>query len=146
MSYFNIRVYGFLVNDKAELLISDEKEYGMLFSKFPGGGLELGEGLVDGLKREFQEECGAIIEVHEHIHTTDTYVQSAFNDSQVIAVYYKVKLLSPILYPIKTKKFDFGSDQEPLQAFRWVSLETFNERELTFEIDKQALNKFLMTI
>jgi len=29
----------------------------MQFSKFPGGGLEYGEGLIEGLKREFVEEC-----------------------------------------------------------------------------------------
>ena len=50
---FNVRVYGLLINDKNEILISDEQEYGTRFTKFPGGGLEFGEGLIDGLKREF---------------------------------------------------------------------------------------------
>ncbi|HEY0897744.1 MAG TPA: NUDIX hydrolase, partial [Sphingobacteriaceae bacterium] len=52
MSYpFNVRVYGLLINHRQEILISDEEEYGVRFTKFPGGGLEYGEGLLDGLKR-----------------------------------------------------------------------------------------------
>lgn len=66
MPSFNVRVYGLLINDKREVLISDEKEYGTLFSKFPGGGLEYGEGLIDGLKREFLEECDMEIDVVKH--------------------------------------------------------------------------------
>ena len=47
MALFNVRVYG-LLNKRAVMrfLISDEQEYGMQFTKFPGGGLELGEGLT----------------------------------------------------------------------------------------------------
>jgi 8-oxo-dGTP diphosphatase len=63
MALFNVRVYGLLINDEQEILISDEQEYGMQFTKFPGGGLELGEGLIDGLKREFVEECNVEVEV-----------------------------------------------------------------------------------
>ena len=87
---FNVRVYGLLINAGGEILISDEQEYGMRFTKFPGGGLEAGEGLIDGLKREFVEECDAEVEVLSHFYTTDFYVKSAFNNSQVISVYYTV--------------------------------------------------------
>ncbi|HEX3384761.1 MAG TPA: NUDIX domain-containing protein, partial [Mucilaginibacter sp.] len=63
MNRFNVRVYGLLINDNDQILISDEQEYGMQFSKFPGGGLEFGEGLIDGLKREFVEECNVEVEI-----------------------------------------------------------------------------------
>ena len=63
MYKFNVRVYGLLFNEQNQILISDEEEYGFQFSKFPGGGLEYGEGLIDGLIREFMEECNAEIEV-----------------------------------------------------------------------------------
>jgi ADP-ribose pyrophosphatase YjhB (NUDIX family) len=91
MHQFNVRVYGLLINDHNEILISDEQEYGMQFAKFPGGGLEHGEGLIDGLKREFVEECNVEIEIIRHFYTTDFYIKSAFNDSQIISVYYLVK-------------------------------------------------------
>lgn len=75
---FNIRVYGLLLNDNSELLVADEFEFGMKFTKFPGGGLELGEGLIDGLKREWMEELGQEIEVVEHFYTTDFFSYLVF--------------------------------------------------------------------
>ena len=53
----NLRVYGLLLNNNGEVLLTDESRFGMEFTKFPGGGIELGEGISDCLKREFIEEC-----------------------------------------------------------------------------------------
>ena len=55
---FNLRVYGILINEQNQLLVSDEYIRGMKITKFPGGGLEFGEGTRDCLKREFLEETG----------------------------------------------------------------------------------------
>lgn len=118
MSYFNVRVYGLLINQNNEVLVSDEEEYGFRFSKFPGGGLELGEGLIDGLKREFVEECAAEIEVLSHFYTTDFFEKSSFNDSQVISVYYLVKEKAPLQLAFKDTIYDFDGEGEILQAFR----------------------------
>ena len=136
MAVFNVRVYGLLINEADEILISDEQEYGMRFTKFPGGGLELGEGLIDGLKREFVEECNAEIEVLGHFYTTDFFVKSAFNDSQIISVYYLVKNVNELDLSIKTKVFDFDGEGEVLQAFRWLKLDTLSADDFTFPIDK----------
>jgi 8-oxo-dGTP diphosphatase len=140
---FNVRVYGLLINDDGEILISDEQEYGMRFTKFPGGGLEFGEGLVNGLKREFIEECNAEIEVIEHFYTTDFFVKSAFNNSQVISVYYRVKNISPLNLTIKTKVFDFDGEGEVLQSFRWVKLADIGAEDFLFSTD-QHVAKLLM--
>ena len=138
MSYFNVRVYGLLINDQDEVLVSDEQEYGMQFTKFPGGGLEYGEGLPDGLKREFMEECNAEIEVLEHFYTTDFFVKSAFNDSQIITVYYKVINLNVLNLPFKTKVFDFDGEGDVLQSFRWIKLNKLSADDFTFPIDKHV--------
>ena len=53
---FTIRVYGILINEEKQVLVSDEFIRGNYYTKFPGGGLELGEGTRDCLKREFKEE------------------------------------------------------------------------------------------
>jgi len=136
---FNVRVYGLLINDRNEILISDEQEYGMRFSKFPGGGLEQGEGLIDGLKREFVEECNVEIEVLSHFYTTDFYIKSAFNDSQMISVYYTVKNITPLNLMFKTVAFDFDGEGEVLQSFRWVNMGDIRPEDMTFPIDQHVV-------
>ncbi|QJD97820.1 NUDIX domain-containing protein [Mucilaginibacter robiniae] len=138
MALFNVRVYGLLVNDRREILLSDEQEYGMQFTKFPGGGLEHGEGLIDGLKREFMEECNASIEVISHFYTTDFFLKSAFNNSQIISIYYWVKNISPLNLTFKIKQFDFDGSGEVLQAFRWKKLAELQADDLTFPIDQHV--------
>jgi ADP-ribose pyrophosphatase YjhB (NUDIX family) len=139
MEYFNVRVYGLLLNENDELLISDEQEYGMRFTKFPGGGLELGEGLIDGLKREFMEECDVEIEVVGHFYTTDFVVKSAFNNSQIISVYYLVRNITPVNLTIKTIPFDFDGEGEVLQAFRWVPMTALSIADFEFPTDKRVV-------
>src|ERR1700712_844998 len=113
MALFNVRVYGLLINEQQEILISDEKEYGTMFSKFPGGGLEYGEGLIDGLKREFMEECDMEIAIIKHYYTTDYFVKAFFVEGQLISIYYLVKNVAPIKLTIKQKRYDFDGDIEP---------------------------------
>jgi ADP-ribose pyrophosphatase YjhB (NUDIX family) len=141
MSYFNVRVYGLLINEARQVLISDEQSGGRTFSKFPGGGLELGEGLIDALKREFVEECKAEIEVVSHFYTTDFYEQSSFNDSQILSVYYLVKETHPLLMNFKTEVFDF--EENTLQSFRWVALSELTTDDVTFKTDKTVVEMLL---
>lgn len=141
MSYFNVRVYGLLINENKEVLLSDEFEYNRQFTKFPGGGLELGEGLIDGLKREFMEECQTAIEVVSHFYTTDFYEMSSFNDSQVISIYYLVRESHPLPLTYKTSVFDF--DPDSTQSFRWAKIATLEPSDVTFKTDQivvQLLN------
>lgn len=137
MSYFNVRVYGLLINDQQEILISDEQQEGRTFSKFPGGGLELGEGLIDALKREFMEECATEVEVLNHFYTTDFFERSSFNDSQILSIYYFVKPVGLLNLAFNSKPFDFidGSSQ----AFRWVKLDTLTEADVTFKTDQTVV-------
>ena len=144
--FFNVRVYGLLINDKNEVLISDEQEYGIQFTKFPGGGLEYGEGLIEGLKREFVEECNTEVEVISHFYTTDFFVKSAFNDSQIISVYYLVKAISDLRFATKTIVFDFDGEGDVLQSFRWVNLSELTVDTFTFPTDQYVADLLLKTI
>jgi ADP-ribose pyrophosphatase YjhB (NUDIX family) len=139
MYLFNIRVYGLLINRHRQLLISDEEEYGIRFSKFPGGGLEYGEGLIDGLKREFIEECEAEINVLDHFYTTDFFVKSAFNESQIISVYYMVEPINDLRLNFKEKLFDFDEESDIRQAFRWRSIDELDTDDVTFPTDKRVI-------
>ena len=139
MYKFNIRVYGLLINDQKQILLSDEEEYGFRFSKFPGGGLEYGEGLIDALKREFIEECDTEVEVLEHFYTTDFFIKSVFNDSQVISIYYLVKPLNELNLNFKELIFDFDSEGDLLQAFRWKKLTDLSIADVTFPTDQRVI-------
>jgi len=137
MSYFNVRVYGLLINDQQEVLISDEQQEGRRFTKFPGGGLEFGEGLIDALKREFIEECALEVEVLKHFYTTDFYEKSSFNDSQILSIYYIVKAIGQVDLPFKSIPVDFTDNTS--QAFRWIKLDTLTEADVTFRTDKTVV-------
>ena len=67
MHHFNIRVYGILVNEQKQVLVADEYIRGGYYTKFPGGGLEFGEGTRDCLKREFIEEMNLSVSVDDNI-------------------------------------------------------------------------------
>lgn len=138
MFKFNIRVYGVLINEAGELLLSDEFEYNFNHTKLPGGGLELGEGTRECLVREFMEECNLKIEVLEHIYTTDFYQKSAFNDSQIISIYYRVQALEPYTFATTNKVFDFENDPSLTfqQRFRWLPLKDLTADCMTLPIDK----------
>ncbi|WP_312188380.1 NUDIX domain-containing protein [Sphingobacterium sp.] len=147
---FNVRVYGILINEDEEVLISDERTENVSFTKFPGGGLEYGEGLLEALIREYQEECDFDIAIVKHIYTTDFYEKSSFNDSQIISIYYQVKNTSAIQIRTTTKAFDFDPTQKPednkLQSFRWVPIASLFIEDLTFKTDQIAWREFLKTI
>jgi 8-oxo-dGTP pyrophosphatase MutT (NUDIX family) len=86
MSLFNLRVYGILINDQRQVLVSDEFIRGNYYTKFPGGGLEFGEGTRECLQREFMEEMGLQVRVGDHLYTTDFFQMSAFNpEHQIIS-------------------------------------------------------------
>ena len=144
MTYFNIRAYGLLINPENQVLLSDEREYGREFTKFPGGGVELGEGVADALVREFQEECGIPVRIVRHIHTTEHLVTSAFNDSQVIAIYYQVAAAAADLRKISLERLPPRG--EPAQAFRWVPIAGFDIAELTFGIDRIGWQQFAASL
>jgi len=76
---FVIRVYGLLINENRQVLISDEYRNGYAFTKFPGGGMEFEEGFKQTLKREFQEEIGIEMEVGEVFYFNEFYQASVFN-------------------------------------------------------------------
>ena len=65
---FIIRVYGICVNAEYEVLLCVESYNGLFFTKFPGGGLEKGEGSIDCLKREFLEELNLEINELKHFY------------------------------------------------------------------------------
>ncbi|MGB0934335.1 MAG: NUDIX domain-containing protein [Lishizhenia sp.] len=137
---FNIRVYGILINTKNQVLLSDEKRFGQQFTKFPGGGLEFGEGTKDCLKREFEEELDLKVEVDELIYLTDYFQVSAFDkNEQLISIYYRVHTKSWEDISCKERVYDFEGNEQEVQ--RWKSISELSKNDLTFPVDKIVVQK-----
>lgn len=136
---FTIRVYGIVINENLRLLVTDEFRLGMRMTKFPGGGLEFGEGTIDCLKREFREELNQEIEVLEHFYTTDYFQPTSVlkEPKQLISIYYLVKPKVLDNIPVASKAFDF-EDIDGAQTFRWIDLNPTTPDCLTFPIDKKV--------
>lgn len=141
---FNVRVYGILLDEDNRVLVSDEFIRGGQYTKFPGGGLEFGEGTRDCLKREFKEEMDLEVRVGDHIYTTDFFQLSAFDPThQIIAIYYYAHALEPIKAPLRTQLFDFDEQQletyrrtGETETFRFIDWEDFSGAAVTLPIDK----------
>ena len=130
---FNIRVYG-IAKKGNYLLLCDELVHEHKVTKFVGGGLEFGEGTIDGLKREFLEETGKEVHVLRHIYTTDFFQPSVFNaQHQIISIYYEVAFSEEDFTISNTPSF-----QHDLQ-FRWAELKHLTENDFTFPIDRVVL-------
>ncbi len=140
MSYpFNVRVYGILIDENQDVLVSDELIHGKYITKFPGGGLEFGEGTIEAIKREMMEETNTEVEVLEHFYTTDFFQVSAFNPhTQVISIYYLLRTISSLNVPIRQKPFDFAELIEGAISFRKIPLSSISESDFTFPIDMKV--------
>lgn len=133
MSAFTIRVYGIVEHDD-RILLSREKIQGDLYVKFPGGGLEYGEGTRTCLQRELSEEIGVDSAIGAHFYTTDYFQPSTFHNkpTQVISVYYRATLLQPIPPGILV-----SDEGEP--GFFWISVSSLHADMVDLPIDKKVI-------
>ncbi len=143
---FNIRVYGLLQYEN-KILLADELIKGMEITKFPGGGLEFGEGPIDCLKREFMEELNQPIENIRHFYTTDFFQLSAFNPNhQIISIYYLVEPSGNLQFKVKQTTFDFDKRVNNTCVFRWVNNTDLSSEMLSLPIDKIVADMYAKTL
>jgi len=144
MSKISVRVYGVLRDKQGHVLVSDEKIRGDLFTKFPGGGLEFGEGTRDCLVRELKEELNLSVQADDHIYTTDFFQRSAFNEAhQILSIYYGLIALEPLNIDLDKKPFTFTEESiasyaatQQMESFRLIPWEQFNAEAMSLPIDK----------
>ena len=137
---FNIRVYGLVINKMKEVLIADEFVLNRKMTKFPGGGLEFGEGPADCIKREAMEEFGQEIEIKQHFYTTEFFQKSLFSaNHQLISIYYIIDFTEPVRFKISEKPFDFELKNGAI-SFRWEKIEKLSIEDLSFPVDQHVLS------
>lgn len=116
----------------------------MYMTKFPGGGLEYGEGPVDCLKRECREEMGIEVNITDHFYTTDFFQPARFyTNTQLISIYYSFKLPPEHNLKISRQKFDFEEIKNGAQSFRWIPLSLIKPEEMTFPIDQKIVEMLI---
>lgn len=146
---FNIRVYLLLLDEnKTHILLSDEIINGDFITKFPGGGLEYGEGILDCLHREAKEELGQEVEVIEQYYTTESFQTSMFRpDEQIVCVYYQCFLNKDSAgnrkpkFRVTDKRYDFVKFREREESFRWQSIKSLVQEDLSLPLDQQVVAK-----
>lgn len=144
VKHFNIRVYGLVINEQNELLVTDEYCQNRYMTKFPGGGLEFGEGLVDGLKREFMEECNEEIEVVRHFYTTDFYIRSMFRGGgQLISVYYLCRFVRTPEFEALNSPYENIPEINDSVGFRWVPLSQISPDHMSFPVDQKVVEMLM---
>lgn len=135
MKPFNVRVYA-LLEHKGKLLVIHEPFQGKLIYKFPGGGLEFGEGTRDCLKREFKEELYLDVVIGSHFYTQDFFVRNAFDPTeQVLLIYYKVTITDKALAKLKVLDAD-------INELLWIKPTDLNAEKFTLDADKVVIELY----
>ncbi len=133
----NIRVYAAVVKD-GKVLVLHEEYAGEQLMKLPGGGLEYGEGVLDCLHREFEEELNAKIRITGHLYTQEEFLVSRFRDNeQLLTIYYTAEIVDEneflILDPCieKTDWIPIDSPGNPFELpIDRIAFEKLKERTL----------------
>ena len=126
---FSYRVAGICVQDGKVLLQTTTGEDRSF--AFPGGHVEFGETNAETLIREFKEEIGAEIKVHDLKWVAEIFFPWGSKPCHQICLYYMVEILNPEIPKdgmfmasehIERRKFDL--------EFHWVPIEDVKNLEI----------------
>lgn len=134
---FNVRVYGLLLHE-GKIMILKEPYAGEILFKLPGGGIEFGEGLIDGLRRELKEELNLDLQSYQHFYTQEEFLASKFKaNEQLFTIYYKIKVSD-----IKALKIL----DENIEEILWIPVSELAETHVNLPIDQFVIRKFLLEL
>ncbi|WP_322969038.1 NUDIX hydrolase [Faecalibacter sp. LW9] len=134
---FNVRVYA-LLEHQGKIMIIHEPFQNQLIYKFPGGGLEFGEGTRECLIREFKEELNLEVEIGEHFYTQDFFIQNVFDPTeQILMIYYCAQTTDEALENLKVM-------DEDIQEVMWWDKKDLNPDRMTLATDKIVIDLYQM--
>ena len=142
---FNVRVYMLVVrtltSGQRQVLVSYERLPMGAVMKFPGGGLEWGEGVAACVRREALEELGQPIALGPLVHVSQqNHVSSFDTNHQIIAVHHEATLLGPVAFEDDGELEDVKGKRVPMmrQRLGWRDLESLKADEFHFASDREA--------
>lgn len=131
---FNIRVYGLLINKDALLILKEPYANEVLY-KFPGGGVEFGEGIIQALKRELKEELNLDLFQHQHFYTQEEFVQSKFKtNEQLLTIYYLIEVSNLEAIEMVEKR---------IEKLLWIPFNKLTTENVNLPVDKIVVEKLL---
>ncbi len=141
MSKRTVRVYGFLEDAQGRVLVSAERFRGKPLVKYPGGGVEWGEGIREALVREFQEELQLEVTVGDLVFFNEFPVISAFDpEVQVFSFFYRVVAVGPMTFATQDAIEVPHDDGERAV---WVPRAELATVAFTYMIEQEATKAFL---
>lgn len=121
MRAFSCRIYGVL-REGDKVLLTRSRFGADTFINFPGGGVELGEGPGDALRREFVEETGLEIRPVRTLYANQEAHLSTSRPIQIVSVYWLVERVGGELRP-------GGNGDDVLEVF-WCGLADLPLKEM----------------
>lgn len=122
---FRPSVYGFILNDKNELLILKSKGNNKIW--FPGGGVEVGEKIEEALKREVYEETKLVnVNVEKFIFFKENFFYDKYCNNAMHAFLFFYLCRTQELKLAKNNEIDDG-DATDLQ---WINFNDIRKEDL----------------
>lgn len=132
---FNVRVYA-LLEHEGKVMIIHEPFQGQLIYKFPGGGLEFGEGTRECLLREFKEELNMEVTIGDHFYTQDFFQANAFDPKeQILLIYYTAKVTSDELSRMEVLDSD-------IEEILWIPITELDASKMALAADKVVVDLY----
>ena len=116
-----VSIYAIIVEDEKILLLKthNHRYY------FPGGGVDVGENLMDALAREAREELNAEIETGALLHADDMiyYHDPVQRAVHLVRLYYACRLVTRDLTQHN------ADERDEILSIEWIPLHALNEQE-----------------
>ena len=131
---FRPAVYGVIIEDGKVLLSKQWDGY-----DFPGGGIEIGESIVDALKREVKEETGLEVEEGKILACENSFFKYRFEDKcvQSILIYYVCKRTGGEL---TTENFD-ENEKQYADMPEWIDINDLEKIKFYNAVDSIGIIK-----
>jgi 8-oxo-dGTP diphosphatase len=128
---FNARCYAFIVSTQNKVLVMNERWKGADLQKLPGGGLELGEGMIECL------EAWQPLTWKHHYVPTHCFTSQFRPDEQLILNYFLAD------QRVEQSQWRIIPEDENLLGMQWLPLENASAQWFTLESDRDAFTKLV---